>query len=681
MKRIISALLIICMVFVLVSCNSSENNYKDIELTEISEEGVTWPEGQAMPSFAPVADMIDAVDITSKGDAVRSLVTCFAGIINRKQPRVMIYTKDNEKWPEEIGIDYTVTKNESEIILKYKDEISGLVVWDTKVPDTINLATAVAGLNNALVVNEKLLETYSSGEFSFPIIEDFRGKFEDKIEVYNYLYDNYWEKCTKRLILGIMPNGWEIRDLATAVNAVILWLDPKKYEEVAMLDKFFKDTTPGETFYSGWWTSEGDGVTYGSTYGVPTVPADYYYNYTLYAGTSRELDIPTVPAKPELENKFYISFTFSEGDNLQYVQHAMKNAGQLWPSKDRGKYPINWTCAAALLDAGPQILNYFYKTATDNDVIVSGPSGLGYAYPTEWGKRLEDKETFIKYIQNTDKYFRRTGMNIATIWNHVHDKQAELYAQNARSLVGLTVQERYGEQLGQITLDGKIPLITTAPRYDGDIPRVQGIIENVIDDWDGESPAFMIPQIVSWETGGGVPGITRIAKALEKKYPGKVEFVRGDHIMMLYSEAHDLPYNVALRAENVTSSGNEEGLVAENVFDGSFSKDKGWQYSGSDEKYITVDLQKEYTISRYVVKNAACAYYPEDTNTKGFKVQYSNDGEKWTNVDVVKGNKSNIVDKDVEKFTAQYVRLYITDAGADNIARIQEFELYGIANK
>lgn len=664
-----------------------ENKYTDYVHTEINQDSITWPEGQILPTFPPYADTIDAVNINKMDEVDRAMWTALCGIINRKQPRIMVYTtnENTEDWSEEIGIKLEITKDYEGIIQKYKDEIKGLIVWDEEVPETINLATTVAGFKDAMIVNEEQLAIYSAEPYNFTVLEDYRGKFSDRMDVYEYIYEEIWPDCTHRLIAGIKAGfengnisvGWEIRDLIAGANLVVLWLDPTVSEEKVLLAKFLADCEPGKSYYIGWWTSEGDGVGLGSDYGVATIPADYYYNYSLYSSTSRELNIPTIPAKPELENKFYIAFTISDGDNLQYVQHHMKGSTKMWASKRRGTYPISWTCSSALLDAGPQLLNCFYKTATDNDCIISGPSGLGYCYPLQFGSMIGQEDLSLdNYTKLTDSYFRRTGFSVITVWNFIQQAQAAYYAKNVRSLTGFTVQERYTGQPAQEIIDNRLPLITTSPRYDGDADRVLDIIKDAVDAWDGNSPAFMMPQLISWSCG--VPEVIKIATALEKEYGDKVEFVRADHLLMLYSESENIPYNITLRAQNVTDSGHDGDFDPLKAFDGSFTDPNGWKSSAEGEKWITVDLQAEYEISRYVLKNAGAAYYSQDLNTKGFKIQASTDGNSWSDIDEVTANKSDIVDKDVDKFTARYVRVLITNPGSDGVARIQEFELYGV---
>ncbi len=646
--------------------------------------------------MAYVADNLDAIYITRITEDTRSMLASFQGIINREKPRVYLYGSNdvNEKWADEMGASYTITKDEDEIILKYKDEIKGLVVWDKKQRHTLNLATTYAGLNDVMVVTERLAEKYTAEPYNFPIVEDYRGRFEDSYEVYEYLYDNLWKDCSKRLVMGLSPyaggHTCHSRDLAVAAKCAVLWIDlvdvvnnddgtsteVEKPEDIALLDKFFRDCTPGEAYYAGWWVSEGKGIEVSSKYGIPTVPADFYENYTIYAGASRELDIPTVPAKPELEGKYYIAFTISDGDNMQYCQHFMKTHSNMWGNSKRGEVPISWTCSPVLYDAGPQILNYYYRTATENDFLIAGPSGVGYTNPVLWESEDGNNDNYLKYIKLSDSYFRRTAFNFTTVWHQVNDAQAALIRDNWGSLLGYSTQSTMSGQRDYTPIGNGIVKIQTSPPYDGNVERVYDLIRKQLDGYSGRTPRFMMPQLIAWEAG--VEDIVDMAEKLKDEFGDKIEFVRVDHLCMLYSEYMGSIYNASLQAENVTASGVDEGSDARKIVDGSFAKNNGWQCSDSGDKWITIDLKEEYKLSRYILQNAATGYYSKELNTKDFKIQASTDGENWTDIDSVTGNTSNIVDKITDEFTARYVRLYITDPGADGVARVQEFEVWGV---
>jgi len=698
MKKCIMVFICFILVFTAVSCNSNSNKnmYRDIIEEERNAEGLTWPEGQALPSFAEISQTLDTINIIGKTNPVRSMLASFQGIINRKQPRVYLYGESdrNEKWADEMGLEYNEpNKNEGEIIEKYKDEIKGLVIWDTKKPDTLNLATTYAGINDCMVVNAKLAETYSAEPYNFEVKEDYRDKFSDKYEIYEYLYENLWEHCGKRLVMGLNPGAHvaHSRDLAVATKSAVLWIelveqtmgpDGKPQDgaviprDVELLDKFFRDCTPGETYYAGWWASEGKGIEVSSTYGIPTVPADFFENYTVYAGASRKLDIPTVPAKPELEGKAYIAFTVSDGDNMQYCEHHMKTHSNMWSNKGRGTIPISWTFSPCLYDAAPQMLNYYYKTSGDNDFLIAGPSGVGYTNPILWESTAGNNDNYLKYIKLTDSYFRRTAFNFTTVWHEVNNEQAGLIKNNWGSLLGYSTQSTMVGQKAYSPIGNGIVKIQTHPTYDGDIPRVERIINEQLVGYTGREPLFMMPQIIAWEAG--VKEINAMAKSLKEKHGDLIEFVRVDHLCMLYAEYENSIYNVSLQAENVTASGEEEGFSVKQAVDGSFAENKGWQSSNEGDKWITIDLKENYVLSRYMIHNAATGYYAKELNTKAFKVQASTDGETWKDIDSVKDNTSNIYDTFVDEFTARYVRLLITDAGADGTARIQEFEVWGI---
>ncbi|GGB41079.1 hypothetical protein GCM10011409_18240 [Lentibacillus populi] len=138
--------------------------------------------------------------------------------------------------------------------------------------------------------------------------------------------------------------------------------------------------------------------------------------------------------------------------------------------------------------------------------------------------------------------------------------------------------------------------------------------------------------------------------------------------------------NVALNAEVKASSQCNEKEAGAYAVDGKM--DTKWcDNSGATDKWLELDLGQVYTINEWVVKNAGIGEsggYPF-RNTKNFRLQKSNDGENWTDVDVVKDNVQTIVDRYVPAFSARYVRLLIDKGAYDNhTARIYEFEVFGV---
>lgn len=137
--------------------------------------------------------------------------------------------------------------------------------------------------------------------------------------------------------------------------------------------------------------------------------------------------------------------------------------------------------------------------------------------------------------------------------------------------------------------------------------------------------------------------------------------------------------NVALNAM-VTASGqcntNESATAA---VDGK-NETKWCDNSGVAQKWLALDLGKVYNINEWIVKNAGISESGNFPfwNTKDFRLQKSNDGQTWEDVDVVKNNVQTILNRYVPVFSAQYIRFYVDKAAYDNnTVRLYELEVYG----
>ncbi|OAV39048.1 discoidin domain-containing protein [Clostridium saccharobutylicum] len=133
---------------------------------------------------------------------------------------------------------------------------------------------------------------------------------------------------------------------------------------------------------------------------------------------------------------------------------------------------------------------------------------------------------------------------------------------------------------------------------------------------------------------------------------------------------------------NKTATANSWNLQVEEApskaFDG-YTNTK-WCSTKPGDNWLELDLGKSYEIGRWVVKHAHAGNEPATWNTSDFKLQKrSDDGLSWIDVDSVTGNTADITDRNVNPFTARYVRLYVTNPvqpGEWAVARIDEFELY-----
>ena len=315
-----------------------------------STRQVLWPADQLLPSFpapAQIQDLITLRENSSYSSAEMYLFASLKGIVNKTKPRIFSYEGDTfaegpHTWLQSLGLNWYESADKWDLVTKYRNEISGLIVYDSAQPHTINLATVLAKSKGALIVSPLLLSRLTSSPYNFPVLLDLRGKFSSKLEVYQSLYNLYWPHLDHRLLIGLNPNAHKaaLREYAVALGAAVIWLNPKVAGESELLNNFLSTMSPGSSFM-GWWPEEGPGVERASKYGIATIASDWCSNLTVHSGTSRTINLKPIPPKPALKNKIYVAFVLSDGDNLQYTEHLMR---KLWNNPDRVLFRLDGQC-------------------------------------------------------------------------------------------------------------------------------------------------------------------------------------------------------------------------------------------------------------------------------------------------------------------------------------------------
>jgi hypothetical protein len=490
-------------------------------------EGLDWPASRLLPAFPSPAATIDCIDVTHVTGPERDLFASLEGIVNRSQPRIACVGVRTEEgkfaWLKIHRLPYQVVYDGYSVVAKYKNEVTGLVVTDPNVPDTLNLATTLAGLNDELICDPDLLAVLTNAPYSLQIKDDLRGRFANKSQVYDFIRTNCWPRCTHRVLAGMGDNAHgSLRDYLIAIKSAVVWFDPKSTADADALTSYFSDMKPAHCLYMGWWPDEAAGLKYAGQFGIPVLASDFFENSSLFSGVVQTVTAPPIPSTPPLENKIYVAFIFSDGDNVQYMQHHMKDA---WEKSARGSVPMGWTVSPLAVDLDPAMLNYFYLTATTNDCLVSGPSGAGYARLNFW-----NQDNLSAFAKNTDSYLRRSGIRVITVWNKVTDAVANSFAADCPTLLGVTDQEGGG----YLAIHGKLPTVGFAAKaaYAGKVSEIQDAIARDAKKWNGTAPVFIAVQADSWFLGAA--DFQAIAATLDKN---RFVVVRPDHLFLLLKQS------------------------------------------------------------------------------------------------------------------------------------------------
>ena len=647
-----------------------------------------WPEDRLLPFFLPPATPVRSLDMnTAKlSDEERVMFCTLQGIVNRTRPRILLYNHNEEPqttWPTAHSLRITPVAPSSPyaLVKMYKEEINGLVLYSNdRCNHYSNLAVTIAGLDRLLPVTAEIRAKLVANGMDFPVVEDLTPlTMTNALGVYTYLYNNYWNRCNHRLLISERPTIPYVHDIGAACGSACVWLDPRIANERSLLDKMLKDMTPGRDIVLGWFPEERSGVGEATKFGLSSVPADFFENTTVYTAVNKPIKIPPVPKRPKLENKIYAAVYISDGDNIQYCQHAM---AKIFEQSGRGKMAMNWTISPALADFSPMMLNYYYRKASANDCFVSGPSGLGYAMPydahnTRYYASANSSKLITPYTQLTQRYLEKAGLRVITIWDDVSPIQRNAYAENCPYLYGLTIND-WERQNGRLTAKVQsnwLPIIPQYPCYANGVDVITNFFNRDIKNFKGAEPMFVTGQATVWDAGPDK--LIALKEKLNALSPGNVNIVRADHWFSYYNEAHHLPFNITLLQDmEITSSPAKTNVKF--AADGSPSEGYIWISQTADGTgWVQLDFKESYQISRFVVRHAEAAGLDPELNSRDFTVETSLDGETWTTAGTYANNTSPVTEATINPIEARYVRVNVTNGGTDGYVRIGDIEVYG----
>jgi hypothetical protein len=601
--------------------------------------GISWPKGQALPHFSK-AQHLQVADLEEVPREEQVLFACLQGIVNRTLPRIYLLQPGDQgkaTWLDDgLGVAYTMLDTRWRLLEEFADVPQGIVIYDPDVLDTINAATGLAGLRDALAVSPEVAAKLAADGYDYPVLEDLRGRFTGRLDTYQWTYDNLWPEATHRMLVGLKPEGQRtgsayLRDYPVANRSLVIWLDSAIPEERALYARFLADM-PANSPYLGWFPpGEFSSTQLCSENAVYVLPADWFANMSVWSGTRAEpIEQPKAKAT-RLRNKIYLTFTMSEGDNLQYNQRVLR---RIWGDPARGSIPLNWGISPLLLDAAPAMLRYYQSTATPNDHFMAGPSGAGYINPTPW-----PDADFRTYTTQSGSYLAKAGLETVYVLNRVDGPSQWMTEQEVDAYIDDIdpAGVMFGWERCTVTkmLNDELP--QSVVMLNNNVAELKASIAEASRGWDGKSPLFLSMGVLAMAmTPTDVAGVVA---DLGPEY----EVVRADQYFDLIREANrrdpinddDVPEfaHVVPRAEmTATATSSFEGSGPENAIDGDDAT--LWHSATGPEnplpQALTLDLGGEYSTS-------ALVYTPrQDVNCNGtimgYRIHVSSDGVTFSEV-------------------------------------------------
>src|SRR6266702_3655343 len=382
-----------------------------------------WAASGMWPTFQS-PNHLDVYDIRGASQDTQLSITTMTGVINRQQAQVyLLSSADAAFWFQQVFAQIPhntslATGNAAldAMLNKYGSSIQGMIIYDPNCIDSINIATMLAGQRDGMVVSPAQAVVLQGPPYQLPVIADLRiYQWKSRVQVYSWAEVNLLKDAAPNLIAGLDPKvSGALRSFLVATRTCIYWLDARDFlpdipnglaSERGLMQRIFS-AFPAGTIHLGWFIDEPHGVSLTSKAAMPVLASDFFENLEVWtsvqnmqstdqarsvgtglapASTFEQARASTearfAPAPSAVTPKVYVSFTISDGDNLQYDQHRM--AG-LWKDPARGTMPIGWTISPSLVQTAPSLAAYYMTTASSNDELIAGPSGAGYMFPSNW---------------------------------------------------------------------------------------------------------------------------------------------------------------------------------------------------------------------------------------------------------------------------------------------------------
>jgi hypothetical protein len=351
------------------------------------------PFGPVFPRFKR-APILYAVKVTDLSYEQKLVLVSLQGIVNKESSALYLEYRPNH-WLEFLndtyGQEYRYISHEDAIAM-FGDRASGLIVFDPEAPTTVNVATTLSAIHGYIITAPDLVP-WVSGITGLDVVMDLRegewAEVSGSPNVYLKVLEDLYPSLRQDVFAMLIPTKVYLRDYIISLGVMCVDINPGPFitpEEDLMVAKLL-DTVPPQSTIIGWFddpskVEENIGVQRFSKHGNTMVPADNMPNLSVFAAYDfKEEPKPRAPAirqAPALEDKVYLTFVFSDGDNIAFMHNEYVD---VWGTSVRGTVPIGWSMATLATEIAPPIYEYYSSTMTQNDTLVAAPSGSGYFYP------------------------------------------------------------------------------------------------------------------------------------------------------------------------------------------------------------------------------------------------------------------------------------------------------------
>jgi len=387
-----------------------------------------------------------------------------------------------------------------------------------------------------------ILDTTTKQEW---MIETYRGDEEEAARrVYEWAFNNLWSKCLQHCMAYMPPvpgQGLDITDYLVQFKLFTFYVPGDTKLDERALERFLGDSpfnipVIGTITDQAGQQAEADRTRLGrlfSRFGKYFVDLTEADNLSLHSGERKPEREPVRQKRPPLPaydpNKKYVSFCLTAGNSVGEIMHLRPGH---WDFASRGNVPVGWAIPLATADAIPNLLKYYYNTASNNDCLVADTSGIGSLVPAVYGAAAQDRQPVLaQFLQYTDEYLGYLDLDL--LWaDELDEATQKAFADGVPRLKGML----YGTKGAQQYLNKPAYAVGGKPVF------------HTVLDVGGKEALAALPQQLAKAKGsfffvgldesafGPDDDVVGLIAEAAKQLGGQYVVVRPDHLAQLFAQ-------------------------------------------------------------------------------------------------------------------------------------------------
>jgi hypothetical protein len=510
------------------------------------------------PRSARPSPHLLVIDLRGMSPDLQLMYLTLQGVVNRTLPEIYcLYNPTDAQW---LGWmkrrhwirDAKAVKDPTLLLERYRSRFKGIIVYDPALPATKNVATMLAGVKSGIVVSPRL--ALQAGPHKIPVLIDLRRRWKTSVEAYRWAFDNLWPKMCHHVIACSWPDHLALRDYLVENRIFIFWISGaldgvKPYAnptaEARLMEQLLARMPVNMPVMSYPWAGkdvgigEGPGVTLFAEFGKYLVGSIDCANLSVHSGIRvpvfRQKLAPPLP--PQDRSKVYASWIISDGDNLPVLTNG--NFPQFWADRTRGSVALGWTMSPSAGMLIPDIVDFYYTTATPKDCFLGAVSGIGYTYPDSYGKRFvpaQKSAIFDGFLAQTREHMASMDQKMLWPMNVTRPELIARYAQRIPELKALFPD--YGRRVSgyedaTYPTARNVPVFHALTNWSDTLTREQqidSVTAQIRAVTPSERPAYMHLFVLNWFAD--LPMLKEVTRRLGPDY----RIVRPDQLTAYYSQ-------------------------------------------------------------------------------------------------------------------------------------------------